>query len=116
MYKCIAGIAPLEAGYKKTRIAPQPNAPLTSASGSLNTPYGKVSSSWKIKNNEFQLETTIPPNTTATIVILANTNEELFLNGEIFQNTSTIKLINKSEKSFELLAQPGTYHFKSKIE
>ncbi|UMB54125.1 glycoside hydrolase family 78 protein [Lutibacter sp. A64] len=115
MYERIAGIAPLEAGYKVIEIAPQARQPLTSASASLNTPYGKVSSSWEIKNNEFQLNIVIPPNTSAKVIIPANSNEELLLNANIFKNNKNVKLINKSSSSFELLVQPGNYKFISKI-
>ncbi|MEN8777322.1 MAG: family 78 glycoside hydrolase catalytic domain [Polaribacter sp.] len=67
MYERIAGLSALEPGYKKIKIAPIPNQPLTSAQASINTPYGKASSSWKIENDIFYLEATIPPNTTAEI-------------------------------------------------
>ncbi|TBN02956.1 rhamnosidase [Hyunsoonleella flava] len=70
MYERIAGIAALEPGYKKIRIAPVPNTKyLTSASASVNTPYGKASSSWEVKDNLFNLEVIIPPNTTAEIYL-----------------------------------------------
>jgi alpha-L-rhamnosidase len=115
MYERIAGIAPLEAGYKVIKIAPQARQPLNSASASLNTPYGKVSSSWEIVNGEFHLETVIPPNTTAIIIVPASTKEDLLLNGKIFKDNSEIKVTNFDTNSFELLAQPGTYNFVSKI-
>jgi len=115
MYERIAGIAPLEPGYKKIRIAPQPRTPLNSASASYETPYGKVTSSWKIENNTFQLETTIPPNTTAVISIPANTSEALLLNGETFKDNEHIKLTKTTANSFEFLAQPGTYILVSKF-
>ncbi|RXP59394.1 rhamnosidase [Lutibacter sp. HS1-25] len=117
MYERIAGIAPLEPGYKLIRIAPQPNTEfLTSASASLNTPYGKVSTSWKIENEDFILDVVIPPNTSAKISIPANTSEKLLLNGKTFKDNTAIKLINKATNSFELVAQPGTYKFQSKIK
>ncbi|WP_397364569.1 family 78 glycoside hydrolase catalytic domain [Olleya sp. R77988] len=116
MYERIAGIAPLEAGYKTIRIAPVPKQPLTSASASLNTPYGKVSSSWEITNKEFQLEIVIPPNTTAQVIIPANTQNELMLNGFDFIDNDDVKLVDKNEQSFKLLVQPGTYSFQSKLK
>ncbi|XCF05436.1 family 78 glycoside hydrolase catalytic domain [Tamlana crocina] len=68
MYERIAGIAPLAPGYKKIKIAPVPNVNfLTSTSASVNTPYGKASSSWEVKDNLFNLEVIIPPNTSAEI-------------------------------------------------
>ena len=115
MYERIAGIAPLEAGYKSIRIAPQPRQPLNSAKAFLNTPYGKVSSSWEIVNDEFNLEVVIPPNTSAKVIVPANTQHEFLLNGLSFKDNSNIKLLNTNIDSFELLAQPGNYKFKSKL-
>ncbi|MFP4845002.1 family 78 glycoside hydrolase catalytic domain [Winogradskyella sp. PE311] len=116
MYERIGGIAPLEAGYKTIRIAPVSKQPLTSASVSLNTPYGKVESSWEITNKEFQLEIVIPPNTTAQVIIPSNTQNELMLNGTSFKEDSNVKLVNTSNDAFELLVQPGTYSFESKLK
>tara|TARA_R110002096_G_scaffold9533_1_gene37553 strand:- start:56327 stop:59101 length:2775 start_codon:yes stop_codon:yes gene_type:complete len=115
MYERIAGIAPLEAGYKSIRIAPEPRQPLTSAAASVNTPYGKVSSSWEVSNNEFKLEVVVPPNTTAKVSIPANTQNELMLNGVSFKENSNIKLLNTNNDAFELLVQPGNYKFIAKL-
>jgi alpha-L-rhamnosidase len=115
IYERIAGIAPLEAGYKTIRIAPKPRQPLTSASGSVNTPYGKVSSSWEIVNNEFQIEVVVPPNTTAKVSIPANTQNDLMLNGVSFKDNSNVKLLKTNNNAFELLVQPGNYKFMSKL-
>jgi alpha-L-rhamnosidase len=116
MYERIGGIEPLEAGYKKIRIAPKPRTPLTSASASVNIPYGKVATSWEIDKDNFQLNITIPPNTTAKVVIPADTERQLMLNGNEFTGNKNVKLENKKENSFELLVQPGTYQFISKIK
>lgn len=113
MYERIAGIAPLEAGYKVIKIAPQAKEPLTSASASLNTPFGKVSSSWEIKDGKFDLKVVIPPNTTAKVTIPANTSDELMLNGKLFEDTNQAKLLSTTEAGFELSVQPGTYNFTS---
>lgn len=113
MYERIAGIAPLEAGYKVIKIAPQAKEPLTSASASLNTPYGKVSSSWEIKDGNFDLEVVVPPNTTAKVIVPANTSDQLMLNGKLFEDTNQAKLLSTTEAGFELSVQPGTYNFTS---
>ena len=116
MYERVAGIAPLEAGYKKIRIAPITNEKLTSASATLNTPYGKVASSWEIKNNKFQLTTTIPPNTTGVITIPTNGTDDLYLNGKVFQQNSTLKFLKKGNNSFEVEVLSGTYQFQSTLK
>lgn len=115
MYERIGGIAPLEAGYKVIKIAPQVRQPLNSASTSLNTSYGKVSSSWEVVNDDFQLDIVIPPNTTAKIIIPANTESELILDGISFKDDSNVKLLKTNKDTFELLVQPGHYKFLSKL-
>ncbi len=107
MYERIAGIAPLEAGYKVIKIAPQVKQPLNSASASLNTPYGKVASSWEVKGDIFTLEVTIPPNTIAKVVVPGT--------AESIEETNNIKKIGSEYGSTELEVQPGAYTFKSKL-
>jgi alpha-L-rhamnosidase len=84
MYERIAGIKALKPGYREILIAPVIGGPLTSAEATYNSPYGKISSSWKIENGTFKLETTIPPNTTAKVVIPADTAENLLLDSNPF--------------------------------
>lgn len=69
MYRTIAGISPQAEGpgYKVIRICPEPGGGLSSAAAELETAYGKVSSSWKIKGTLFTLQVEIPPNTSASI-------------------------------------------------
>ncbi len=95
MYERIAGLSALEPGYKKIRIAPVPSKQLTSAEASINTPYGKASSSWKIENDIFYLEAIIPPNTTAEIH-LPNASKD---------KNSAVKMVSA-----------GTYKFEIKLE
>lgn len=116
MYERIGGVAPLEAGYKKIRIAPKPRNPLTSASASVNTPYGMVSSSWEIVNDEFKLEVIVPPNTEAQVIIPAISQSSLRANGAVFEEDASLKLTNRANDSFELLVAPGTYVFQSKLK
>ena len=113
MYERVAGIAPLEAGYKSIKIAPQPRAPLTTASATYYTPYGKVASSWTLEGNLFTLNTTIPPNTTATVIVPGNIEKELLVNGAPLKDNDKTKLTKTSIDSFEIQVQPGSYTFTS---
>ncbi|AJR04481.1 family 78 glycoside hydrolase catalytic domain [Siansivirga zeaxanthinifaciens] len=115
MYERIAGLAPLEPGYKKIRIAPMPNMPLKSASASTNSPYGKVSSSWEINNKLFSLDVVVPPNTSAEITIPSGNKIDLKVNGKTFKNNSNLKLINNNQTSILILATPGAYNFQTKL-
>ena len=46
MHRSIGGIAPLEPGYSKVLIAPQPGGDIRWAKSSLETRHGKISVSW----------------------------------------------------------------------
>lgn len=70
MYKVVAGIDRNHAspGYKQIRIAPQPGGNLTSAAATLESPYGRIASAWKIENGRMRMDVIIPPNTAAVVV------------------------------------------------
>ena len=69
LYKAVAGIIPLEAGYKRIRIAPQIGGNLSFAEGKLQTPYGETISRWEIHDGCVEIYAKIPPNTTAEIML-----------------------------------------------
>ena len=60
---------PAGLAFKKIRFAPRPVGDLTSASGTIRTPYGELASSWKIVDGTFVYEVRIPVNTTAVVLL-----------------------------------------------
>jgi alpha-L-rhamnosidase len=79
-YRRIAGIEPIEAGYKKFRIAPIPGGGMKYAKGSIETPYGKIVSDWKIKNDKFEIMVQVPVGTEC-MLRLPNSEECQLTNG-----------------------------------
>ena len=71
LYKVVAGINTdtTGAGYKKIVIAPQPGGKFSFAKAALKTMYGTVQSEWRIDNGKLLLDVTVPPNTTARMVL-----------------------------------------------
>jgi alpha-L-rhamnosidase len=69
MYRVMAGIEidPAAPGYKHVFIQPRPGGGFTRVDASHVTPYGRVSSAWKLDGPLFALAVEIPANTTATI-------------------------------------------------
>ena len=110
---CSEEIQPMKAGYKEIRIAPQLGGPLTSAQAKYNSPYGEITSAWKMEDGVFELTVIIPPNTKAKVVIPANTAENLILDGKPFSENAHVKLLNQNSGAFELEVLPGSYHFES---
>ena len=70
LHGVVAGISPLDAGWKKIKVHPQPGGNLKSASASHITPYGKVAIQWELgSNGKIKAEVEVPPNTTAEVHI-----------------------------------------------
>jgi alpha-L-rhamnosidase len=69
MYRVMAGIEidPLAPGYKHILIEPRPGGGFTTVKASHDTMYGKVSSAWSLKDNQFDLALEVPANTRATV-------------------------------------------------
>ena len=66
-YRRIAGIEPLEGGYKTFSINPQLGGNLTWAKASVLTGYGEIRSYWKIDNHLFSIEISVPVGTTCML-------------------------------------------------
>ncbi len=60
LYRRVAGIEPVTAGYKEFKIKPLVGGGLKSACGRVNSPYGEIVSSWKIDGNRFSIEVKVP--------------------------------------------------------
>ncbi len=60
MYQYICGVSPLEAGFRKARIAPHPDVRLGHATCSLNTPAGRYRSGWRFEDGRCVYEIEVP--------------------------------------------------------
>lgn len=67
LYRRVAGIEPLEGGYRRFRVAPLIGGGLTSAEASVRTPYGTVGSTWHLEDGRFRLRVTVPVSTTCHV-------------------------------------------------
>lgn len=83
LYKRVAGIEPLAAGYKTSRIAPVVGGGLTRAAASTVTPYGKLSSSWRIVQGRFEIDVEVPMNTHCELVLPSG--EKRMLDGGVYR-------------------------------
>jgi alpha-L-rhamnosidase len=65
----LAGIDRAAPGFDRVKIAPRPTGTITRAAGSMETRHGKLACSWKIEGGKFSAEVTVPPNTTAEVIL-----------------------------------------------
>jgi alpha-L-rhamnosidase len=59
----------LKPGYKNIKLQPIPGGNLGFVRASLETPYGRVRSEWEIRDGRIEYLVTIPPNTTADLIL-----------------------------------------------
>ena len=64
-----AGIQAVDPGYRRFRVAPRPGGGLTWAEAVFDSPYGRIESSWRIDGDRFDLVVTVPPGTTAEVLL-----------------------------------------------
>jgi alpha-L-rhamnosidase len=67
LYRELAGIKPLEPGYKRVKINPFVPHDMKQASAVIHSVHGPVKSAWKQEAQQFSMEVEIPANTTAEI-------------------------------------------------
>jgi alpha-L-rhamnosidase len=69
MYRVMAGLEIDESapGYKHILVQPRPGGGFTRVKASHETPYGKASSAWTLKDGAFELAVEVPPNTRASV-------------------------------------------------
>lgn len=60
LYKRLAGINPLEGGYKKFKVEPLLGGNITYVNASTITSYGKIFVQWEIVNNRFRIFIKVP--------------------------------------------------------
>jgi alpha-L-rhamnosidase len=70
LHRTVAGLAPAAPGYRRLQVEPRPGPGLTSAAATHETPYGTASVAWMLSGGTaFTLDVTVPPNTTAEVVL-----------------------------------------------
>ncbi|MCW2810337.1 MAG: ramA [Friedmanniella sp.] len=78
MHRTIGGIAPLEPGYAKVLVAPQPGGGLSWARSALATRHGRVAVSWTQEGSgALQLDVEVPEGVTAVVRLPGQPDREL---------------------------------------
>ena len=78
----VCGIAPVEPGFKKFRVAPQSGG-LKSASAQVVTVQGTIDFSFSDNDETFEMELIVPENTTALVQLPLGTFSEIVRNGKV---------------------------------
>ncbi|MCW1925712.1 glycoside hydrolase family 78 protein [Luteolibacter arcticus] len=109
MFADLAGIDRAAPGFDRVRIAPRPTGTITHAAASMETRHGRLGCSWKIEKGKFLAEVTVPPNTTADVV--------LPVKGEVSEGGSpaTGRPGVRAANGNQLTLGSGTYQFSATL-
>jgi alpha-L-rhamnosidase len=77
MHRTLAGLAPLEPGYRRLLVAPVPLAGIDWAATEHETPYGRATVRWEAGDGVLAVRVTVPPNTSARIELPGREPEEV---------------------------------------
>jgi alpha-L-rhamnosidase len=113
MYRTIGGIEldPAAPGGKRVRISPRPGAGLTYARTSLETSYGKVSSSWRLGERDLVLAASVPPNTTGDVTLIETTVDRVREGGKALRGLPGVRDVRQVGRDVVVTVGSGDYEF-----
>lgn len=115
-YHDLAGIqnAPESAGFKSIVIDPHPVGDVMWVKASYNSIRGKIVSDWKRDGKTFRLNVTIPPNTTATVLVPAKSEESVTESEKSAGQNGGVRFLRMEDGRAAFAVDSGEYSFKSK--
>jgi len=115
-YSGLCGIRQSEnsIAFHDIEIDPQPVGNITWAKGIYDSPYGRISSSWKKEGDYLELEVEIPANTTATIFLPAKKNSKITVDDKPIEKSIDKKYIAFEKEKVKISIGSGKYKFSVK--
>ena len=84
---------------------------LTFARASLDSPQGKIASSWQIQKGEFHWDIVVPPNATATVYVPAKDPEAVRESGKPASQSNGVKFLRMEDDASVYEVGSGSYAF-----
>lgn len=108
LYQKLAGMSPLEAGYRTILFKPQPVADLDHASYFKKTPYGKAGIYWKQDGVNFSMQVTVPVGSKAIIYVPTVVSDVKILKQ---QAVGPVRFLNREDGYAIYEAASGQFNF-----
>lgn len=81
MHRVVAGLSPLEPGYRRVLFAPRPGGGLSSAGARVRTPHGQARLAWTLDGDRIRVEIEVPEGTEG-VLSLPGVDERVLTPGE----------------------------------
>jgi len=123
-FRTLAGIDTDGPGFKQIIIRPHPptpgsnpeQKPIDWVKAHYDSIHGRIISHWRRTDSHFELETTIPANTTATVYLPASAAEGVTESGKALAKAKGMKLLRREGDRVVLAVEAGSYRFASKLK
>jgi alpha-L-rhamnosidase len=107
LYEYVAGIRPAKPGYEEVLVAPVPGS-LEHARATYRSVRGEIASAWRRDGVAFELEVTIPPNVSATVIVPGG--GELSGDGE---GAPGVRAVTRAADAWRVRVGSGRYRFRT---
>ncbi len=85
MYRYLAGLDPVEPGYRRVVMRPRPGGGFSAASARHESLYGTHECSWRIADGTLHVEVGVPANTSAAVVLPNGEQREVAPGRHVFE-------------------------------
>jgi alpha-L-rhamnosidase len=117
IWRNVAGLNPDEEspGWRHFTIAPRPGGGVTWARGEYNSIRGRIVSDWRLDKGGFGLDATVPPNTTATVLVPvpAASCESVTVDGESWKDSEFVQFLGTEDGRPAFRVASGLYRFEA---
>ena len=113
LYNNIAGIAPDPAhpGFKHFMLQPGMVGDLKWVKASYHSIQGNIAIDWQKSDSLIEVHATIPANTTATVILPADSEDQIREGGKPLGEITAIGAVRQQDHKVFLEAGSGSYHF-----
>jgi alpha-L-rhamnosidase len=113
MWRYIAGLNPDDAqpGWKHFLIAPRPGGGVTWSRADYDSIRGRIVCHWRLDGGQLKLQTTIPPNTTATVYVPAKEAAAVKEHDQPAAQAEGVQYIGPGDGTAIFEVQSGQYLF-----
>ena len=105
LYEDLGAIKPLEPGFKRIGMKPVMIERLDFVKAHHVSPYGRISSAWRVEQDQFTWEISVPVNTTAEVQVPASGKEQVH-----FSPGKQVEFIRETDGY--VLYRTGSGHYK----
>ena len=112
-YHDLAGIQDADdsPGFKHFIIAPSPVGDITWAKAVFHSIRGDIACDWKTKTGRFRLNVSVPPGTTATVLIPAKSADQVTESRHPILSDEGVTFLRMENGRAVLNLDSGDYHF-----